>query len=49
MRAIDERRRVDRVVVSTMLDRLLTDTRQATLSPTLRCVLLGGGPARPLP
>ncbi len=35
-------------VVSTMLDRVLADRGQKPFPPTLRCFLLGGGPA-PLP
>jgi O-succinylbenzoic acid--CoA ligase len=34
-------------VVSTMLDRMLADRRDRPLPPSLRCVLLGGGPAPP--
>jgi o-succinylbenzoate---CoA ligase len=46
--AIDERGISIVSVVSTMLDRMLTERDERPYPPTLRCVLLGGGPA-PLP
>jgi O-succinylbenzoic acid--CoA ligase len=47
-RAIDEGRVSIVSVVSTMLDRMLSERADQPFPPTLRCVLLGGGPA-PLP
>jgi O-succinylbenzoic acid--CoA ligase len=47
-RAIDEQGVSIVSVVSTMLDRMLIERGGRSFPPTLRCVLLGGGPA-PLP
>jgi o-succinylbenzoate---CoA ligase len=47
-RAIDECGVTIVSVVSTMLDRMLTERGDQPYPPSLRCVLLGGGPA-PLP
>jgi O-succinylbenzoic acid--CoA ligase len=47
-RAIDEQGVTILSVVSTMLDRMLSERGDRPYPPSLRCVLLGGGPA-PLP